>query len=248
MLTVGIDLAARPERTAIARILWRAGRAAVTDLRLGADDDAILDAISGADKAGLDCPLGWPTDFVTYVSAHHDGVAAPPAEAAGPQWRQLLTTRLTDRVVRESTGIAPLSVAADRIGHVALRCAGLTAQLARMGCPVDRCGTGLLVEVYPAASLSRWGFPSRGYKRPRDVSALGQMVDQLTARAAWLDLGEHETACRETHDAFDAVIAALTARAAARRMTAPPGEHQILNARSEGWIALPEPDSWSRLT
>jgi predicted nuclease with RNAse H fold len=247
MLTVGIDLAARPERTAVARIVWQAGRAAVTELRLGADDDALVEAISGADKAGIDCPLGWPADFVAYVAAHHAGVAAAPAESFGSEWRRLLTTRLTDRVVRDSTGITPLSVAADRIGHVALRCAALTAQLARNGHPVDRCGTGVVVEVYPAASLRRWGFPDRGYKRPGDVSALGQMVDHLTARAPWLDLESHEPACRELHDAFDAVIAALTARAAALALTTPPGEDQIPVARSEGWIALPEPDSWGRL-
>jgi hypothetical protein len=57
---------------------------------------------------------------------------------------------LTDEAVRAETGLIPLSVAADRIGHAAMRCAGLLAQLARRGQSVDRCGRGVVVEVYPA--------------------------------------------------------------------------------------------------
>jgi predicted nuclease with RNAse H fold len=72
MLTVGIDLAAKPERTGIAWITWQPGRAVVTNLICGADDRVILAAISQADKAGIDCPLGWPADFVTFVAAHQN--------------------------------------------------------------------------------------------------------------------------------------------------------------------------------
>ena len=42
MLTVGIDLAAEPEGTAVAWVEWLAGRAVVRDLAWGADDAAIL--------------------------------------------------------------------------------------------------------------------------------------------------------------------------------------------------------------
>jgi hypothetical protein len=46
VLTVGIDLAAEPERTGMALITWEPGRAVVTKLTCGADDAVILDAIS----------------------------------------------------------------------------------------------------------------------------------------------------------------------------------------------------------
>jgi hypothetical protein len=67
-------------------------------------------------------------------------------------------------VVREQAGLVPLSVSADRIAHVALRCAVLLAELDASGRPVDRSGSGHVVEVYPAASLRRWGLDHPGYK------------------------------------------------------------------------------------
>ena len=247
MLTVGIDLAAEPERTGMAWITWEPGRAVVTRLIRGADDAVILDAICGADKAGIDCPLGWPADFVAFVAAHENGEAAAPGGDTGRDWRRRLTTRLTDRVVREQTGLVPLSVAADRIGYVALRCAALLTRLAQRGQPVDRSGSGTVVEVYPAASLQRWGLPHRRYKGPRDGDALAALVNELQRRAAWLELGEHADLCRRSHDAADAVTAALSARAAALGLTIPPAENQRPAARTEGWIAIPGESSLDRL-
>jgi Protein of unknown function (DUF429) len=66
----------------------------------------------------------------------------------------------------------PLSVAADRIGHTAMRCAGLLIQLASQERPVDRRGTGVVVKVYPAASLKQWRLPYRGYKLPCNAAEL----------------------------------------------------------------------------
>ena len=64
-------------------------------------------------------------------------------------------------------------------------------------------------------------------------------MDDLLAAAPWLDPGPHERLCRISHDAVDAVIAALTARAAARRLATRPDQKQETVARTEGWIALP---------
>lgn len=84
-----------------------------------------------------------------------------PEEVAGHDWRRQLAFRRTDEPVRAATGLVPLSVAADRIAHPAMRCAGLLARLALEGQPVDRSGSGVVVEVYPAASLKQWGLPHR---------------------------------------------------------------------------------------
>jgi predicted nuclease with RNAse H fold len=240
MLTVGVDLAAEPERTAVAWIEWSSGRARIREVTSGADDSTIVAAIAEARKAGIDCPLGWPDEFVAFVAAHRAGHVTVPAGVAGREWRRGLTLRLTDRVVQAETGLTPLSVAADRIGHVALRCAGLLAQLARQGQAVDRSGTGTVVEVYPAASLKTWGFDRhRGYKRPGDTEALGHLVDQLLDAAPWLDLRGAESLCRRSHDAADAVVAALTARAASQNLASVPAVGQESAARTEGWIAVP---------
>ena len=91
--------------------------------------------------------------LVAFLADHQAGHVAVPGGLTGLQWRRRLAWRLTDEAVREQTGLIPLSVAADRIGHIAMRCAGLLAKRASQGRPVDRCGAGAVVEVYPAASL-----------------------------------------------------------------------------------------------
>jgi predicted nuclease with RNAse H fold len=239
MLTVGVDLAAEAERTAVAWIEWSGGRARICEVVCGADDQVVAAAIAGAQKAGIDCPLGWPDEFVAFVAAHQEGHVTVPGDLTGREWRRRLTLRLTDRVVHAETGLTPLSVSADRIGHVALRCAGLLALLAGQGVAVDRRGTGTVVEVYPSASLKIWGLPHRGYKRPADADALGDLVGRLLAAAPWLDPGGTESLCRRSHDATDAVVAALTARAVSRNLTSVPAAGQEAAAKTEGWIAVP---------
>jgi len=166
MLTAGVDLAAEPARTALAVVDWDGERAAITELIRGAGDDAILAALARAAKAGIDCPLGWPNAFVAFVADHRAGHVTIPAGLTGQQWRRRLAWRLTDEAMRTETSLIPLSVAADRIGHAAMRCAGLLAQLARQGQPVDRCGGGVVVEVYPAA-LSRSSLPGQRLRSGR---------------------------------------------------------------------------------
>ena len=240
MLTVGGALAAMDERPALASIEWTPGRAVVRELAVGVDDARIVAAVRAADKSGLDCPLGWPEPFVALVSAHRAGHIADPAVAGtGAQWRRRLVYRLTDEVVRARTGLVPLSVSADRIAHAALRGAGLLAMLAADGVDVDRCGDGSVVEVYPAASLRCWGLTHRGYKRPGREVHHGALLDALLHKASWLDLGRYEPLCRTSHDATDALVAGLTARAAALGQATRPDPGQRAVARAEGWIALP---------
>lgn len=98
--------------------------------------------------------------------------------------------------------------------------------------------------VYPAATLKVWELAYRGYKRPGDTLTLGKLVDELLAAAPWLDLGEFEPMCRAHHDAVDAVVAALTARAVELNLTLRPRMPQeAAAARTGGWITIPLPDS-----
>jgi len=236
---VGVDLSAEPVRTAVAVLEWGDGKAVVEDLRVGADDEAVLAALMTADKAGIDAPFGWPDAFTAFLAAHQAGNVSVPGGLTGQQWRRQLAWRHTDETVRKETGIIPLSVAADRIGHAAMRCAGLLARLGSLGSPVNRDGSGTVTEVYPAASLKQWGLPYRGYKQPGNPAALPELVSELQAAAPWLDLGPHDHLCRTSHDALDAVIAALTARAAALSLTLRPDPGLQDAASREGWIALP---------
>ncbi|MEU3169383.1 DUF429 domain-containing protein [Streptosporangium sp. NPDC006930] len=239
MLTVGVDLATKANKTAVAWLDWSADRARVRRLEIVADDDLIVEAIKGADKAGIDCPLGWPDKFVDFITAHRTGHVAVPGGSTDVAWRRQFTMRVTDYEVKEVLDFYPLSVSANLIGSTALRCAALLAELARQGQPVDRSGTGVVAEVYPAASLRRWGLPHGRYKSPANREGLARLVDELQEAAPWLDLGEHERTCRTSDHATDAVIAALTARAAAQGLVNVPTQDQAHSARSEGWIALP---------
>ncbi|NYF17237.1 hypothetical protein HDC37_002065 [Microbacterium sp. AK009] len=238
MQTVGVDLAASPQGTAMAVIDWSDEVAEVTALVVGIDDQDIVAAARGASSVGIDCALGWPVDFVDFVWQHARG-APPSGPDSGLEWRRRLAYRHTDRIVRERTGRWPLSVATDRLGLTAMRCAELTARFAAAGVRVDRSGAGVLVEVYPAAALRLWGIAVPAYKV--DAAARGEAVAGLTDAAPWL----HIPAAVESHmlrsaDAFDAVVAGLNARAHAIGATTPvpPGAAHL--ARREGWIALPE--------
>ncbi|MFR9775639.1 DUF429 domain-containing protein [Micromonospora sp. MS34] len=238
MLTVGIDLAAEPRTTAVASVRWTDECATLEALTERADDDALLAALAPADKTGIDCPLGWPAPFVEFLVAHHAGSLVTP-ELVGREWRRELAWRRTDLLTHHTTGHLPLSVAADRIAHTAMRCAALLAALAARGRPVDRSGAGAVVEVYPAGSLKLWELPHRRYKGTGNGPALGELVDRLTGAAPWLRLGGHEAACRRSDHALDAVVAALAARAAALGRVSRPAPADLPLARVEGWIALP---------
>lgn len=239
MLTAGVDLAAADERTALATIVWTAGRAVVRDLTVGVTDARVVAAAREADKTGLDCALGWPEPFAALVSAHRVGhTASLPGPGNGASWRRAMVYRTTDEVVRATLpGLVPLSVSADRLAHAAMRCAAILAMLARAGQDVDRSGSGAIVEVYPAASLYRWGLTHRRYKGAAGHYPLAEALVEATR--PWLDLGPHVPLLRTSHDAFDAVIAALTARAAAIGLTTRPDADQLPLARIEGWIAVP---------
>lgn len=236
---VGVDLSAEAGKSAVAWLDFTASAATVQNLVVHADDDQIVDAISHAEKAGIDCPLGWPDRFVAFLAQHHADRVLKPAYFEGKLGRRQLVRRLTDHHVHDHTDLNPLSVSADRIGHVAMRCACLLARLADAGQPVDRVGDGVVVEVYPAATLKIWGLAHRGYKGSAGIGDLNKSVDSLLTAAPWLQLGAFETPCRTRDDAFDAVICALTARVALLGQTMRPPTDQLDVVRAEGWIALP---------
>ena len=65
----------------------------------------------------------------------------------------------------------------DLVGVAAMRCASLLDSLAVRGMPVDRSGSGLVMEVYPAAALREWQLSRKAYKV--DAVVLDTMVTEL---------------------------------------------------------------------
>lgn len=259
MRTAGVDLAASPRLTALAVIEWAPGSARLVELVLPADDDTIRKLLKtatsgpseghcpsaepqGADvghvtKVGIDAPFGWPDDFVNFVVAQHRGELGTGRRLDDIDNRRPLAYRLTDRVVIENGWGRPLSVSADQIAHVAFRAAGLIADLG----VADRVN-GYAVEAYPAAALKRWGLTSRGYKGVANRTRLGELTEALVEAAPWLELGTHRDRVIHDDNAFDAVITALIARAAAVGKTCAPNPGDRVLAGREGWIHVPACD------
>jgi predicted nuclease with RNAse H fold len=232
--TGGIDLAAQPNATALCIVEWRDGAAAVVALDQPVTNAGLVSAFEDVEKLGVDVPLGWPQPFVDAITTHSRLRPWPPTST------QDLRFRFTDKVVYQRTGRWPLSVSTDRIGVTAFRAAGVLP-------PLARDGSDVLVEVYPAASLRCWGFDPRSYKGPKGAANRARLTDAVFQAAPWLDAGSHLQGLVRSDDAFDAFIAALTARATAVGLTAAPPAGLRPVAAVEGWIALPQEGSFSRL-
>ncbi|GAA3829286.1 DUF429 domain-containing protein [Streptomyces phyllanthi] len=239
MRTLGVDLSASPPRTAAAVIEWSAGGAVARAPLLGCTDEQLLKLLSSLreeDQAGVDCPFGWPAAFAAAMSAHAAPQPTwPGRDAQGADDLRALRYRHTDLIVTAHAPRPPLSVSFDKLGAVAARWARLQALLGGLGHSVDRTGAGQVAEVYPAAARHQWGL------------TLGT-VDELQAAAPWLRIAEEaRRPYAASRDAYDALIAALVARAIRCRLTAWPATEDIDLARTEGWIHFPGPGTLGRL-
>jgi predicted nuclease with RNAse H fold len=239
--TLGIDLAAQPVNTSACTIEWGAGRPIVSELRSRLDDETLLEAISGADKVAIDAPFGWPDEFVDAVTAHRNRAGWPGSGEDQDLYRFQLSFRATDRHLIEQGARRPLSVSTDLIGVVAMRCAFLLDRLAARGEPVDRAGSGKVVEAYPAPALSSWGLSAIGYKSRVGAARLPELLSQLEQGLGSIELTiQQREAASSDHNCFDALVCSLVARAAALGVTQPPepGDEADRSTR-EGWIHVP---------
>jgi predicted nuclease with RNAse H fold len=241
MITAGVDLSSQAAHTASCVIEWSRSGARVSHLALDVDDQAITALVQAVDKLGIDVPLGWPLAFANAV-AQHSNQGLWPADYTHSESLAYRYRRTDLWVWRALKTSPPLSVSTDRIAIPAMRAA---AVLSRLPERVVLDGSGVVVEVYPAAALRRWGFTWRGYKRRDKADARRLLVERLfQGTARWLSVGPAEAErCFASDDAFDALIAALVARAAAVGLVDAVPEEDKAVARSEGWIAVPKATS-----
>ena len=256
MQTLGIDLATDPRKTAAASISWpSSGPGELTVHAPPLEDGNLIELIAAADVAGIDAPLGWPEPFVRAVAGWHAGHGwSANGNSADLQQRttdQFVVERM--RIVARDRGVRvpnrPMSVSADRIGATAMRAARIVDRLARLGgvpaAALDSSGVppSRIAEVYPAAALFSWGFPSTGYKGGGlGEDARRDLVRKLTkafAPIVKIEAGARGL-MRSNDDVLDAVVAAVVTRAVAIGATySPAGDEQVRLARAEGWIHIP---------
>jgi hypothetical protein len=103
---------------------------------------------------------------------------------------------------------------------------------------VDRAGSGVVVESYPATALKQWRFAHTRYKGAANIEARIEIVTELDQYDG-LDLGCWRTLCIASDHALDAVLCALVAKAAVDHKTLLPTDAQLATAQVEGWIAVP---------
>ncbi|WP_182113846.1 MULTISPECIES: DUF429 domain-containing protein [unclassified Actinotalea] len=230
MLTAGIDLAAQPAKTGAVVVDWSGRAPVVVQAVRGADDADVLAVCAvvaeAGGKVGIDCPLGWPRAFVDYVSAHAAHRLLPDPLPSSAELRLRVTGH-----VQVAAGRRPLSVSTDKLGSTPLRAARILAAVAAAHGPsaAERAGRALVAEVYPAASRHAW----RLSPTQRDLAPLIEPLDaQVMPALAGALLNEH---------VFDALVAALTARAVAMGQTVLPEQDQVQSAEEEGWIHAPTP-------
>ena len=138
LLTLGIDLASAPDKTAFALIEWTLSESTSTH-PLDYKGQLIQLCLQGSDHdllhfhpdehflIGLDAPLGWPASFVQYISTPLDQLKSSesPAQVWNPTFRDQFRYRRTDYYTRSVLGRWPLSVSTDYLSLVGLRARGL---------------------------------------------------------------------------------------------------------------------------
>lgn len=237
MIVAGIDLAAEPRGTALTLLQISTESVAVTEVKVGLTDADLVSLTDSAVKIGIDCALGWPIAFAEFIAAQSSTTDNGPVFEGDIDFRRRLAYRDTDRAVHELTGRWPLSVSTDRLGMAAIRCAGLVSALGATGANVSRAGDGKVVEVYPAGAIRLWNIESAGYRQ--DSQKRSRLLNDIKLAAPWLELGKFGPALVESCDAFDSLLAALSAYAAALGLSTVPSAEQLPLARIEGWVHLP---------
>ena len=240
MRTAGVDLAAQHAHTGLCVIEWGDTPLCIA-LRVGVEDEEIVDAAATSEKCGIDAPFGYPIAFSEFVAGH---------DALEPEARPGVDTepfrlRATDVWVWRHHGRRPLSVSTDLIGVTALRCARLQLMVAEQtGIDPDRTGGGRLAEVYPAAALAAWRLPATGYKRRTDDSRalLADLARRVVTRFGIELTDELRTLVETVDDAFDALVAAVIAREIVAGRTQGPPADLDQAAQREGWIHVPRPE------
>jgi hypothetical protein len=249
MHTFGVNLTAQPSRTWLAVIEWVDDTAELVHLQHGAEDPEVIGMAMGPDIVGINCPFGWPRLFVEFLTKYTAGQEGGVSAELNPMGQEL-RYRLTDHIVNAiAPGARPPSPSSGGTAAATLRCATILAKSGQPPASFDPNGKpGNVFEVYPPASLSQWGLPYKGYRGATGQPLLSSMVTKMVKykhyAGPWLRLGRWLETCRNEADAFEAVVASLSARAIQLdRAIRPAKKIELQAAAAEGWIWVPNEES-----
>lgn len=260
-VTMGIDLASQPAKTAVCLLRWDNGATPeLLMLARGKTDDGtplhtkwlsttaygIRGDYGGTiTKVGIDAPFGWPEPYLDAVAAWRE---APRWPIGLDDSLDQCRLRETDRAVHRRAKKWPLSVSSEKIALCAMRCAMLLTDIgAHHGDEaVARDGTGLCCEVYPDPALRYWtaGPPpvlrQRESYKDKASEKRRELGDAIIKQLPITDEGALLDRLAAQDDFLDALICALVARAAEVGLTqGPETETEVERAPLEGWIHLP---------
>lgn len=231
----GLDVSTNKAKTAAVAIDWStAGEARIVDVRhpLPAEHIAPLIAEHKASSWAVDVPFGWPDLFVDLMANRHHGplsAQAMPDAVDWDKWRtRQIAQRLTDRFLTDDPRIKtrPLPASFQLLGATAAMWVLVEAQLVSLGVPVDRAGLdGTVCETYPSAALAAW-----------HLGKGKQTWPELRSNFAFLTAEENLLSHFASDDVCDAIVCALVARARDLELTIGPPDHELAEARREGWI------------
>jgi predicted RNase H-like nuclease len=238
---LGIDAAVDPRNVGMAvAVMAPDGSWQMTAVETGRRDAELSHQAAGLIDPGrpllvaVDAPLGWPSILSASLAQHRAGQALE-------QTSDQLFTRQTDRHVRGRVGLKPLDVGADRIARTARAALALIERLReRTQNPLPllmepgEAAQGGLIEVYPAATLTQHGLPSKGYKKPAARELRETILEGFKQR---LNPSVHKAPCLASDHCLDAALCVLTAIDFLAGACHPPQDKHL--ARSEGWIWFP---------
>jgi predicted RNase H-like nuclease len=243
-IVIGIDCATDPRKVGLAKGTVSGSRLSLEAVTSGGRTRPVAKIVaewaSGSQRTllALDAPLGWPRSMGRHLAEHRAGQFVPAS--ANNMFR-----RTTDRVVKTRIGRQPLDVGADRIArtaHAALELIHELRELLSQPIPLTLSASFreplAAIEVYPAGTLTAYGFRASRYKERTQETERKEIVRSLSGQMK-IRAGESQVLARNA-DVLAATVCLLAARDFLVGKVIPPEDPEL--AELEGWIWVKDPD------
>ncbi|MBB6215067.1 putative RNase H-like nuclease [Anaerosolibacter carboniphilus] len=234
---IGIDCAADHKKVGMSFGTYSKGYIELVKTEIASSKGSIASVVhkwiddSSKVLIAIDAPLGWPLKMGQYLANHNAGdVLSINAND--------LFRRETDKFIKKKLGKQPLDVGADKIArtaHSALTIINelrqLTGKSIRLAWNNEEINDIAVIEVYPAATLDRYGITNLGYKKKEQKYIRQEMINQMK-RSMVISI---DTDIMENNDdVLDSAVCLLAAKDFIEGNVYWPEDIEL--AKKEGWI------------